>query len=228
MSSPTSANTLLFAESLSLRAILRDLTDQPLAAETSSGSLDTSTFARTSAMPPNQADHDLRQALIWRCSGISTLLRRWRNLTWAGNLPRSIAGSREGLPTSVLMAPERNDLMISGPVARVARWMGTIISWARRKWRGVRAIASTDAVISSTRERRNSKRAMGGGLFADCRAIPLRNALIEKSAYVSSRISRTIASKSSRVSLRRSGSVMISNRCKPAPGTRSAASTVPA
>ena len=50
------------------------------------------------------------------------------------------------------------------------------------------------------------------------RAMLLRKLLSENSAKVSSRISRTMASKSSRVSLRRSGSVMISKRRGLLPG----------
>jgi len=48
---------------------------------------------------------------------------------------------------------------------------------------------------SATRERRNSSRAIAGGLLPLPRAIPLRKLLSEKRVKVSSRISRTIPSK---------------------------------
>ncbi|PZW56555.1 hypothetical protein F475_04573 [Pseudomonas sp. URMO17WK12:I6] len=166
--------------------------------------------------------------MICRCSGMSTLLRRWRIVICAGRRPPSAAGNRDGLLVSVRISPDRSDFIISGPVARTARWKGKVICSARRKCLGERLIASIVCLISSARERRNSSRANGGGLLPDWRAMPLRKALSEKSAKVSSKTSRTIASKSLRVSLRRSGSVVISKRRTPVPGRRRATSTEPA
>jgi len=185
-------------------------------------------FSRTSAMLESQLAQDLRHALICRCSGMSTLL--WRRLTVirAGRRPLSATGSREGVFVSVWTKPVRNDLIISGPVARNARCAGNVTCSACRKCRGERLILAMVSAISSARDRRNSRRARGGGLLPDWRAMPFRNALRENRAKVSSSTSRTIASKSSRVSFRRSGSVVISKRRIPVPGSLRVASTAPA
>lgn len=129
---------------------------------------------------------------------------------------------------SARMTPVRNDLTTSAPVARRARCAGKVTCSARRICRGERFMANMTSEISSTRDRKNSKRASGGGRLPDWRAMPRRNALSEKRANVSSKISRTITSKSSRVSFRRSGSVVISKRCAPSPGITSVTSTEPA
>jgi len=110
------------------------------------------------------------------------------------------------------MRPERNERSTSGPVARCARWYGITVSLAVSMRRGLRTIAATVASSSSIRERRNSKRAIAGGRPPAPRATDLRNPLSEKRANVSLRISHTMVSKCSRVSFRRSGSMMISKR----------------
>ncbi|MCY1528809.1 hypothetical protein D9M68_639280 [compost metagenome] len=126
------------------------------------------------------------------------------------------------------MRPERNDRRISGPVARVARWYGSTVSLAESECRGLSIIRATTSSNSSIRARKNSSLAIGGACAPLPRPTDIRKLLSEKSAKVSSSISRTMVSKSPRVSFRRSGSVTISNRRIDCPGSRNSASTMPA
>ena len=184
--------------------------------------------SRRPADADSQACHERRQAAIWRCSGRSSELRRRRRQIRSGRNPLSGAGNRDGEPDSRLTRADRKERRISGPVARAAWWYGTAVSSARSTRRGLRAMAYANSSRTSTRDRRNSSRAIGGARPPTPRATLLRKPLSAKSANVSSRISRIMPSKSSRVSLRRSGSVITSKRFAPVPGSRNSASTVPA
>ncbi len=216
------------AEPTSRRASWRVRTAQWPALLWVSASVFLSARARASATLLSHAVHAIRQALICRCSGRSTLFLRWLTFIRAGNLPPRAGGRRDGVFPSVLTTPVRNEWMISGPVAPRALYAGRTTSSACRKCRGALAISSTERMMASARDRRYSSRARGGGRFPRCRAILLRKALSAKSALLSSSTSCTMRSKSPRVSLRMSGSVVISKRRRLVPGIRSRASTTPA
>ena len=89
-------------------------------------------------------------------------------------------------------------------------------------------MSATTFSSSSILDRRNSSLAMAGGRVPLPPGHAVQNPLSENKANVSSRISRTIASKSARVSLRLSGSVTNSKRCGGCPCSRNSASIVPA
>ena len=103
-----------------------------------------------------------------------------------------VAGNRRGMPVSHSIRPDRNERRISGPVARAARWYGTVTSSDRKTRHGRRAIAAATSSSTSMRDLKNSSRAIGGARPPAPLAMLLRNPLRANNAKVSSRISRTM------------------------------------